>query len=43
MSDLGSPAWHRFVCLEPALTGNTVSLAAGQSWSGAQSLRVSTL
>ncbi|PNW81222.1 hypothetical protein CHLRE_07g347100v5 [Chlamydomonas reinhardtii] len=41
MSDLGSPEWKRMVCLEPGLVvSDPVQLAAGESWSGAQGLRV---
>ncbi|GLC34306.1 hypothetical protein PLESTM_000180500 [Pleodorina starrii] len=41
MSDLGDPEWRRMVCLEPGLVvSEPVELAAGATWTAAQSLRV---
>lgn len=41
MSDLGEAAWRGMVCLEPGLVvSSPVELGPGDTWTGAQAIRV---
>lgn len=41
LSDLGAGDWRRFLCIEPAVFAPPVTLTAGASWRGVQTLRYS--